>query len=264
MMFVNLRGAKMIPLSETIRNAINDRLKQVNTILPAIIESYDPEKKTASVTPAAQKKAPDGSIIEPQTLELVPVVFPGSSVAQISFPLEKGDMVLLACAQRSIDNLLESMTSYDPDDTRMHDINDAVILAGMFAQPVFSHGISIEPNAIKVKSHSEENGTEASTTFEADSINIKTGNTTVACKDDGIDIAAGNASIKIDSQGSISITGTSIKISGLNEHFQAFKNFLLALQTASAAAPLTPINGVAAKGLAELETITSLNPAPPG
>lgn len=42
--------------------------------------------------------------------------------------LQKGDVVFVAFAQRSLDNF--RATPFDPDDLRTHDIRDAIVLGG--------------------------------------------------------------------------------------------------------------------------------------
>ena len=101
------------------------------TALPGIIESYDPEKG-AVVRPAVVLQYPDGTTVDVPQLSGVPVVWPSCKNGSVTFPLERGDGVLLVFAQRSLDEYLTTGNEMAPADDRMFDINDAVAIPGLY------------------------------------------------------------------------------------------------------------------------------------
>ena len=63
----------------------------------------------------------------------VPVLFPRSRKAAVTFPLEKGDTVLLVFAERSLDEWIEKGgNKVSPEDPRRHDMSDAIAIPGCF------------------------------------------------------------------------------------------------------------------------------------
>ena len=76
--------------SDIFRQMTEGILSQVNTMLPAQVESYDPKTKKVSVKPLL-KKSLSGQEVTLPVINNVPVVFPSSKKSIMSFPLEKGD-----------------------------------------------------------------------------------------------------------------------------------------------------------------------------
>jgi len=66
-----------------------------------------------------------------------PVMFPSTNNSIISYPINKGDTVLLVYSQRSIDVWLASKDTrtVNPDDFSLHDASDAIAIPGLFSFP---------------------------------------------------------------------------------------------------------------------------------
>lgn len=106
------------------------------------IESYDAAKQRAEVQPMIRR----GVVLEDgtRTTELhpiitdVPVVFPGSGGYSITWPIAKGDTVLLVFADQSLDRWLPRGDIVDPADDRSHTLTDAIAIPGIrpFSAPV--------------------------------------------------------------------------------------------------------------------------------
>jgi hypothetical protein len=63
----------------------------------------------------------------------VPLIYPSSSTAAITFPVNVGDTVLLVFAQRSIDSFKAGDGNVStPEDFRDFDIRDAIAIPGLF------------------------------------------------------------------------------------------------------------------------------------
>lgn len=115
---------------DIFRNSVLSVLSGVNTSLPGIIVDYDPSTNKATIQPALNKNYVSG--VKPMPiLENVPVMFPGGSNFNITFPLKKGDYVLLIFVQRSMDLWLSVGGQVTPNDPRKFDISDAIAIPGL-------------------------------------------------------------------------------------------------------------------------------------
>jgi len=141
--------AKTPTLSEVINLAIENNSYNLHTSIPAIVESFDYTKKTISAKIALKRKYKS----ENQSKELpiltdIPILYPQTNKSIISFPLEKKDPVLLIFSERSIDAWKTTGGITDPQDTRKHNISDAIAIPGVF--PI-SGGIQIEEKNFLLK-----------------------------------------------------------------------------------------------------------------
>ena len=123
---------------EAINNIIESR---VHTCIPGIVNKYDPSGPTVEATIAIKKELEDGTILEAPMVVAVPVIFPRTNRCHITFPLEKGDGVLLLFSERSIEEYCQNGTVNAPQDLRRFDITDAVAIPGFFG---FKKGSTIE------------------------------------------------------------------------------------------------------------------------
>ena len=135
-------------LEQVIRTAIESRLTEVHTALPAEILQYDAAKQIASVQISLQRKYTDGTLIKIPVLNNVPVIHSRSSSSIVHLPLKAGDHVLVIFAERSIDIWKTQGGHPDPQDARKHHYSDAVAIAGLY--PI-SEPISVpNPDALTI------------------------------------------------------------------------------------------------------------------
>jgi len=121
----------MKTLTDAFRQAIEHRLSDVHTCLPAQIISYDHTKEKASVEPLLKRKYRDGKIDRLPIIVNVPVVWPRSGGCSLTFPVKKGDGCLLIFSERSLDKWLSVGGVVEPDDPRKFDLTDAIALMGL-------------------------------------------------------------------------------------------------------------------------------------
>lgn len=117
-----------------------DTLKQqIRCAVPGIIQSFDNVKCTAEVQPAiteifynynGEKKN-----IKLPLLQDVPVLFPASGSAMLSFPVNKGDECLLIFADMCIDGWWQNGDIQNQAEQRRHDLSDAFAILSPFSQP---------------------------------------------------------------------------------------------------------------------------------
>lgn len=122
-------------LLEVLDLAMTRRLGEVHTALPARVEAFDADKQTADLLPQVQSFAlqEDGTevAVTLPVLSSVPVIFPGGGGYRSTFPLAKGDTVLVVFAEASLDAWQARGGVVDPEDRRRHHIADAVAIAGL-------------------------------------------------------------------------------------------------------------------------------------
>lgn len=110
----------------------------VNTSIPGIIEKYDQATHKAIVTPMISKKFADGSYLKYKPISNVPVIFPRTKSSGITFPILKGDTVLLIISQASLDEWLTVGGEVDPVSDSMYEIHDAMAYPGLMPFSVCS------------------------------------------------------------------------------------------------------------------------------
>ena len=80
------------------------------------------------------KQFVDSDVLEYPAILSVPLVFPSSSTSAITFPVNKGDVVVVIFSQSSIDVFKSgSHTAHDPVDTRRFDRRGAIAIPCAFA-----------------------------------------------------------------------------------------------------------------------------------
>jgi hypothetical protein len=122
-------------LPSVIAGAVDARLLAVHTSMPARVESYDKDTQTVSVKPMLRGVVPtdDGEIVESlPVIQNVPVMWPRAGRFFLSFPLAKGDTVLLHFCHSSIDEWRTRGAEVTPADLRKHSLSDAVAYAGLY------------------------------------------------------------------------------------------------------------------------------------
>lgn len=121
-------------LTSAIENTIRTLLaSEVHTCLPGRIETYEFKKQRATVKPLIKKKYLDGDIQELPVLTNVPVVFPRTKKSGITFPLVRGDGVLIAFSERALERWKSSGRDAEPGDPRKFDLSDGVAIPGLFS-----------------------------------------------------------------------------------------------------------------------------------
>ncbi len=122
-------------MGEWFNEAAALALGKLRVCLPGRVETYDAVKQTISVKPLLQavQRKENGSTeaVSVPILNGVPVVFPGAGGYRATFPVTKGDTVLLVFADRSLDIWKSKGGEVDPIDLRQHHLSDAVAIVGL-------------------------------------------------------------------------------------------------------------------------------------
>lgn len=126
-------GDRKSSLESAISTGIQTQLKEVHTMLPGQIVSFDAATQLAYIQPLLQRKVGD-KLINLPVLPNVPVRFMKSKAFTITFPLVAGDEVSLFFIERSIDNWLTQGGIQSPNDTRKFDLSDAYAVPVLYSQ----------------------------------------------------------------------------------------------------------------------------------
>ena len=122
-------------LVDTLDAFIQRRLAQVNVSIPGRVQSYNASQQSATVQPLIQEAyiKEDGTrgVRDLPIIQAVPVAFPGAGSYGFTFPLTKGDTVMLLFSQASIDKWRKQGGKVDPLDDSRHDLSDAIAIPGL-------------------------------------------------------------------------------------------------------------------------------------
>lgn len=171
-------------IMESLQLLVETSLSEINTQTPGVIVSFDAAKNRAVVKPSMPKSLSDGSELDAPQIVEVPIVWTGNSKGSFTYPLEKGDNVMLVFQQRSLEGWLSGNTDA-PDDPRQFDLSDCVAIPGC------GPGGTADPTDVVLKFHESE-------------VRIKPDNT--------VSFGNENGSITISPSGDITLKGNSVKI----------------------------------------------------
>jgi hypothetical protein len=174
---------------------INDAVSDIHTSLPAKINKYDAEKMRAEIT-LISKQNLEGEMVEiPPVLE-VPVGFMKAGKFIIRPPFQKGDVVVVVFSEKAIDQLLISGKSEEVKYTRMHSIDDAIIV-----------------NSLQLESESDLNSSYTSDLL----IENQEANSRIVMKNNGDLLAETSGNTTIDTSGSTTVnSGAPVTVNAPN------------------------------------------------
>lgn len=103
----------------------------INNCMLGRIEKFDATKMKAEVTPLVKYKNKDGSMEERPLLIEVPVSFLKAGPFVIRPPYKPNDIVLIVFADEDIENALLSGDISEPNSTRVHSLDDAIVVGAI-------------------------------------------------------------------------------------------------------------------------------------
>lgn len=201
----------MSDLPFLLRAAYTEAQRSMNTCMPGTITSYDAGSQRATVQPALRMRQPDGREEELPVLNSVPVIWPRSGGASMTFPVKAGDGCLILFNQRSTDEYKSNGKTNTPQDPRMFDMSDAVAIMGFVS---FGGGGGPD-NAIEIKlGGSTILVKEDGVTINTSKVDISAPETTIT----GNVQISGNLGVtgNMESEGPLNITGPSVTHNGVN------------------------------------------------
>ena len=109
---------------------IEQRVKDIHTALPAIVETYDATTRRVRVKPAIRIAMSDGTFREHAPIINVPVIFPCAGGYTMTMPLRANDAILLIFSMRGLAAFKKSFTEVNPTLTHILDKRDAIAIPG--------------------------------------------------------------------------------------------------------------------------------------
>lgn len=150
-------------MTRVLKNAFDCRISNVRVAMPGEVTKYDAATQKAEVQPLLKHPLPDGKSESLPVITDVPVIWPRAGKALLSFPLSKGDGVLLVFTDRSLDEWTSDGGQVCPEDPRTHDLNDAVAIPGLYP---FNERSDADPEDVLLKFGDTELRIEPSGNFE--------------------------------------------------------------------------------------------------
>lgn len=122
----------MSDLMEDLELWLQNRLEQVNTLIPGKVQSYDATTRMAVVKPSVKFRTMHADVFDIPPIADVPVIWPGCSSFSEEGELQYGDGVLLLFAQQGIGNWQRGTTDVDVEDQTRFSLQDAVAIPGLW------------------------------------------------------------------------------------------------------------------------------------
>ena len=116
--------------AESFKRNFSVLMSNIHTSTVGVIENYE-GGRICSVKPQVQKRLGDGTYLELPVIEEVPLMFMGGSEFSFTYPLKKGDPVLIIFTERSIEEWIASGGEVTPEDVRRFALTDAIAIAGL-------------------------------------------------------------------------------------------------------------------------------------
>lgn len=125
------QAQETLPLEALLRRYVGDGIRQLRIAFPGAIAAVTAEQ-TVDVQPLLKVRYAGQPPSAMPQIRGVPVVMPRGAAFRIAYPVQVGDTGLVLVADRSLDAWLAGDGSAaDPNDTRAHDLADAVFIPGL-------------------------------------------------------------------------------------------------------------------------------------
>lgn len=171
-------------LRDSINSCIDYRLAFLRTATPARIHKYDSTTQSADVEVVLmdQFQGEDSPVKYP-IIQEIPVVFPRSKKGILHFPLDTGDIGVLICTDRSIDDFVVSdgKENIFPSEARQFELSDSYFIPGGYPFKSAFQG-NFQKNTVDIR---VEEGSNASMGDGQNSIEIKPNQVSMKAKQGG-------------------------------------------------------------------------------
>lgn len=143
---VNERQGKVF-LSKLLDNAIRNKLMDVHTCMPGVINTFHSSDNSVDVQLLFQREYNNGNIVTYPVIPHVPLLYLGPANGWVRWPVTAGDPVLVIFSERAIGQWFSTGTAQGaqlPEDSRIFDLTDAIAIPGLrdSVSPVVPQGDS--------------------------------------------------------------------------------------------------------------------------
>lgn len=118
-------------LDEVLRLAMEGVLYNLHVALPCKIVKVR-SNSYVDVQPLLQRRYTTGALVNIPVIQNVPVVHPRGADFWIKLPIAVGGLGTILFAERSIDSWKVKGLLTDPQDSRRHDLSDAIFFPGLY------------------------------------------------------------------------------------------------------------------------------------
>jgi len=122
-----------VTLPQVLTSTFMAMMENVHTCMPGEIDTYDPKTRKATVKPLLKKVYIDGDVLDLEILTNVPIIFSSTKTAGVTFPINRGDSVLILFAERALERWYSTGEASEPGDTRRYHLSDAIAIPGLFS-----------------------------------------------------------------------------------------------------------------------------------
>ena len=203
--------------TQAMKDLIADKIRDIHTVIPGKIVSFDPDKCEASIQPLAKYKKPNGSMMDFPQLNEVPILFPQSAgqTATIVYPVRPDDYCLVFVSEQTLDTW---RTDAESGIDLRFDLSNAVAVVGLFVKPNPLVKEACGDNSLIIEKDGERVRLKKGETYVRDtagqSITL-TPNAVTVIANNVVVKASGNASIQAGGDASVEAGGNAaVKASG--------------------------------------------------
>lgn len=124
-------------LEQVFKMAMDAAAQDLRVSMPGQITKVYENEDAVDVKPAFKRKYKDGVVQDSPIIYRVPVCHSRAEHSGLWVPLQVGDSVTLVFSDRSIEKWSSNGGAADPEDTRTHDLSDAMAIPGgyPFSEP---------------------------------------------------------------------------------------------------------------------------------
>ena len=193
-------------INELIEKIISGRLEEeIFTALPAIVEDVSllATEQSIIVQPAINREYNPDYILQSPLIFKVPVVFPAGGGGVLTFPIQKGDTVLVVFSKRSIDDwlLTDGSKTVTPKRKRVFSLSDAIAIPGLV--PIANNHA---PNPTDVELKFKGMSIKLTGAGDIDLANGPAGSSTVLDSSGNVTLANGAGSVTLASSGIVTLS----------------------------------------------------------
>ena len=185
-------------LLEMVTDILEEALKDIYTMMPGIIEKYDPATRRCSVRPAHRVVFADDTEVQRPILHNVPVVWPRGKYGSIHFRLEKDDAVEICFSMRDLTDFKKSHAVSTPGETPLFAMKDAVVRAG------FGPVSEIDPETDGDAWQTDDK--QRRIVMDDDVIRIQNEGTKTIVRRDGVEIVSPDGDVDATVTGNVNMT----------------------------------------------------------
>lgn len=131
-------------LTDLVQRVVNQTLRELRVAMPGRVVRYDPGRQMVQAEVIQPEVMPDGEVVFQPVIVEVPVSWPRTGGAWMTFPIDRGDTGMLVFTDRDIGAWVSENDEGSPDSKRTHSLTDAVFVPGIQGGGVDANADDVE------------------------------------------------------------------------------------------------------------------------